>query len=309
LTHKREQSPLIKVIFASELTVSLNIIQETKMKYFYTIILVFIIALSFLKAQIPNAGFENWANDDPVDWFTYDFLGNAVTQTSESHSGSSAAKLEIIDFMGSAIPPVLFSGEIGVSTQIGSLTGYFKFAPIDVNQSISVVILLSKGSNYIGGGVWETYQASSTYSQFVVPINYATGEIPDTAYIQIAVSDSSGSETGGIGAFAIVDDLSFGGPTGVSPNQVTLNTFKLEQNYPNPFNPSTTISFSIPNEEFVSLKVFNSLGEEVAELLNEEKPAGNYSLPFDASLLSSGVYFYKISAGSFVETRKMILLR
>jgi hypothetical protein len=83
----------------------------------------------------------------------------------------------------------------------------------------------------------------------------------------------------------------------------------LEQNYPNPFNPSTTISFSIPNEEFVSLKVFNSLGEKVAELVNERKPAGNYSVSFNAIKLASGIYFYKISAGNFLQTRKMILVK
>jgi len=90
----------------------------------------------------------------------------------------------------------------------------------------------------------------------------------------------------------------------------------LFQNFPNPFNPSTTISFSIPNEEFVTLKVFNSLGEEVAELINETKAAGNYSVSFDANShsgnvrdLTSGVYFYKISAGNFNETKKMIFLK
>lgn len=85
--------------------------------------------------------------------------------------------------------------------------------------------------------------------------------------------------------------------------------FHLNQNYPNPFNPSTTISFLVPNEEFVSLKVYNSLGEEVAELVNETKPAGNYSVTFDASELTSGIYFYKISAGNFIETKKMIYLK
>jgi hypothetical protein len=92
--------------------------------------------------------------------------------------------------------------------------------------------------------------------------------------------------------------------------------YALFNNYPNPFNPSTTISFSIPNEEFVTLRVFNSLGEEVAEIINETMPAGNYSVSFDASShsgnvrnLTSGVYFYKISAGNFNETKKMILLK
>lgn len=101
-----------------------------------------------------------------------------------------------------------------------------------------------------------------------------------------------------------------------SSSENSPTEFFLRQNFPNPFNPSTKISFSIPNEEFVSLKVFNSLGEEVAELVNETKPAGNYSISFDAGgqsgevrNLSSGVYFYKITAGNFLETKKMIYLR
>ncbi|HRN27815.1 MAG TPA: T9SS type A sorting domain-containing protein [Ignavibacteriaceae bacterium] len=85
--------------------------------------------------------------------------------------------------------------------------------------------------------------------------------------------------------------------------------FELTQNYPNPFNPTTTISFSIPKEEFISLKVFNSLGEEVADLINDTKPAGNYSLEFSGSSLSSGIYFYKLQSGSYNQTKKMILLK
>jgi hypothetical protein len=83
----------------------------------------------------------------------------------------------------------------------------------------------------------------------------------------------------------------------------------LEQNYPNPFNPSTTIHFSVPSSEFVTLKVFDVLGNEVATLVNEEQPAGNYEIEFSPAGLSSGIYFYKLHAGSFVETKKMILIR
>jgi len=85
--------------------------------------------------------------------------------------------------------------------------------------------------------------------------------------------------------------------------------FMLEQNYPNPFNPSTTIHFSVPTSEFVTLKVFDVLGNEVATLVNEEQPAGNYEIEFSPAGLSSGIYFYKLHAGSFVETKKMILIR
>ena len=94
-----------------------------------------------------------------------------------------------------------------------------------------------------------------------------------------------------------------------SENDLQLDRFNLDQNYPNPFNPSTTISFSIPSSGFTSLKVYDILGNEVAALVEEEKPAGNYKVSFDASFLSSGTYFYRLSAGSFTEVKKMILIK
>ena len=87
------------------------------------------------------------------------------------------------------------------------------------------------------------------------------------------------------------------------------NTFLLSQNYPNPFNPSTTINFSIPNLLFITLKVYDMLGREVVILVNGEKPTGNYEVKFDGSNLPSGVYFYRLSAGEFSETKKLMLLK
>lgn len=85
--------------------------------------------------------------------------------------------------------------------------------------------------------------------------------------------------------------------------------FKLEQNYPNPFNPTTTISYQLPDAGFVTLKVYDILGKEVATLISEEKSAGSYSINFDASKLSSGMYLYKISSGNFSQMKKMILMK
>jgi hypothetical protein len=85
--------------------------------------------------------------------------------------------------------------------------------------------------------------------------------------------------------------------------------FNLEQNYPNPFNPSTKIGFGVQGSGFVSLKVYNVLGREVATLVNEKKVAGEYSVNWNASSMSSGVYFYRLQVGSFAETKKLILLR
>jgi len=86
-------------------------------------------------------------------------------------------------------------------------------------------------------------------------------------------------------------------------------SFSLEQNYPNPFNPSTKITYSIPYKSFVTLKVYDPLGSLVTDLVQEEKEAGKYEIDFNASDLSSGVYFYRIESGDFMQTKKMILLR
>jgi photosystem II stability/assembly factor-like uncharacterized protein len=98
-------------------------------------------------------------------------------------------------------------------------------------------------------------------------------------------------------------------PVGLEPDPIVVSSFKLEQNYPNPFNPSTTISWQLPVNAFVSLKVYDVLGNEVTTLVNEQKAAGSYQTDFDASNLSSGTYIYRLEAGNFVQTRKMILLK
>jgi hypothetical protein len=99
--------------------------------------------------------------------------------------------------------------------------------------------------------------------------------------------------------------------TGIDEELVGLRpeTFELYANYPNPFNPSTKIRYSISKTAFTSLKVYSILGEEVAALINEEKTPGVYEVNFDATNLTSGTYLYKLQAGDFVQTRKMILLR
>jgi hypothetical protein len=114
----------------------------------------------------------------------------------------------------------------------------------------------------------------------------------------------------------IIDGVIYGDTTtvGIEDEETPIATaFKLEQNYPNPFNPSTRIQYAIGSRQFVTLKVYDVLGNEIATLVNEEKQPGTYEFVFNTSsikhLPSSGVYFYQLRAGSFVETKKMVLLR
>ncbi|NWF88616.1 MAG: T9SS type A sorting domain-containing protein, partial [Ignavibacteriaceae bacterium] len=96
---------------------------------------------------------------------------------------------------------------------------------------------------------------------------------------------------------------------GVDDNIGNINTFELLQNYPNPFNPSTRIQYSIAEPGLVSVKVFDVLGRQIADLVNSQQSAGTYTVDFNAQNLSAGVYLYKIESGSFQATKKMILLK
>ena len=97
--------------------------------------------------------------------------------------------------------------------------------------------------------------------------------------------------------------------TPVEKIESITTTYSLSQNYPNPFNPVTSIQYTISSRQFVTIKVYDILGKEVATLANEEKTAGSYEVQFDGSGLTSGIYFYQLKAGNYSATKKMILLR
>ncbi|HSR17451.1 MAG TPA: YCF48-related protein, partial [Ignavibacteriaceae bacterium] len=111
-----------------------------------------------------------------------------------------------------------------------------------------------------------------------------------------------------VGDYGTILKSSFG-EVGVRDKNEIPAVFSMQQNYPNPFNPGTKIIYSIPQASFVTLKIYDILGNEVATLVNEEKSLGNYEADFNAANFSAGVYFYKLQAGNFVQTKKMILLK
>ncbi len=130
------------------------------------------------------------------------------------------------------------------------------------------------------------------------------------------------AERASVEAFAVNDTFMFAGTddhgvwrrfkpgvVGANGKQNLPQEFLLAQNYPNPFNPTTTIRYSIPQSSFVSIKVYNALGKEVAVLADEEKPAGSYDVEIDATGLPSGIYFYQLKTEGYVKTKKMLLLK
>jgi hypothetical protein len=142
--------------------------------------------------------------------------------------------------------------------------------------------------------------------------------------LDIAVNDAdaTGSREGMISLSVENNDISYydvsawtytwiGDKTtvGVEDQQLTVLSYSLSQNYPNPFNPTTLISYSLPKSGFVTLKVFDVLGREVTTLVNQNQNSGSYNITFNASNLSTGVYFYKLEAGEYLSIKKMLLIK
>lgn len=289
-------------------------------------------------AQVPNGGFETWANGSPTGWATNNAptLYTTVTQSATAHSGSSAARGEVVTFAGVVtMSPFVQSGSGGkgfpYTQKPTAVTGYYQLFPAaGSSDQLFVNVLMTKGGNMqtaVAAGA-QGFGASSSYKQFTVPLSYGTGEAPDTCYIQVSIV-GSGTGTPKVGSYFIVDDIAFStAPTGVGLDAGELpKGFALEQNYPNPFNPSTAISYQLLANSFVTLEVYDVLGQSIATLVNESQAAGRHTVRWDAAGHPTGVYYYRISvvpaarrdlvptegrngqAGSFNETKGMILLR
>ena len=142
-------------------------------------------------------------------------------------------------------------------------------------------------------------------TMFVAKSTWLVKEIQPSTYYPLNNDPSYQVATTQLPGFVRV--LESASITSVPIRQNTPREFTLEQNFPNPFNPTTDLRFSIADSRFVSLKVYDVLGQEVATLVNNTLPAGSYDITFNARFLSSGVYFYRLSAGGTVQTKKMIL--
>lgn len=127
-------------------------------------------------------------------------------------------------------------------------------------------------------------------------------------YWVLTLTDSAGGDTGNLKAWCMI--IRYDNLLGVSGNSnQTPTEYSLSQNYPNPFNPSTTIDFTLPKSEDVKLKVYDALGREVYTLISSRYERGNHKVQFDMAGFSSGIYFYKLEAGDFSATRKMMLIK
>jgi len=262
---------------------------------------------------------------------SHDFYAVAenYVETGGSGMGSIYGNLTVEFFP--AVPEIAFAEYVGISETSINLRG----APVVVGQiNINVTepgkaVVHFDGECFPNVGDRMVLAASNTADWGVddgnVGVVVFDSDINSASFSHTRVYDVS---TGSYDFYAVAENyVEMGGSgfgdiygsltvefipdiiTDVLQEQESIVNYSLSQNYPNPFNPTTIIKYQIPELNFVTMKMFDVLGSEVITLVSEQQTAGSYEIEFDAMALPSGIYFYRLQAGSFVETKKMVLMK
>jgi len=281
-----------------------------------TMVLLVVLAIPFTGlAQIPNPGFETWAGTPtllPTGWITTNIPPVAVpiTRSAPGRTGSFSAQGAVVNYANLLSWTPTLASYFPYTQRPGSLTGYYRLTSV-AHDSLFVIVWLYKQSlsTFVAFGTFTTGVSTSQWTKFTAPLEYVSGVVPDTAWIEITAGGGD-NDSVHVGTTYWIDDLAFEGTaTAVKEQEMKPTSFALRQNYPNPFNPSTNIRYDLPKAVFVRLSVYNLIGQEVAALVNEQQQAGAYELRFNALNLPSGTYFYRLQAGDYVETKKMTFVR
>ncbi len=287
-------------------------------------VVLFVVATGNTFAQIPNKGFENWGTfngfDTPTGWTGIIGRGDhdySIQKNPDNYPpGTGSFSIRIASDTGKGIFGFAKTDSLrylapgfAITGKLKSLTGYYKFLPQD-GDTLAISVVLWQSGTMAAYATFSNHATVSSWTSFNLPIpDYTTA---DSAGIFL----SSCSFVGGVPnphgkSVLYIDNLNFDfliTPVMSEVKEMPRN-FRLDQNYPNPFNPATTISFSIPSKALVLLKVFDALGREVSILKFAELSAGTYSERWNAEGLPSGVYFYRIQAGEFTQTKKLTLMQ
>ena len=228
--------------------------------------------------------------------------GTTLTMTApENYFGQERVKVSVTDSFGASASDSVLITVVPVND---APIAEFSIEQSGFEQGDNVITLTnaSNDNNDPNGLIvsyfWEF--GDGTTSTEAKPVH--TYSSADEFEVKLTVTDNEGATTTkaeNVAVSLVTSTEADGLPT----------KFALNQNYPNPFNPSTYINYDVPEASQVSIVVYNMLGQKMATLVNEVKSAGSYSLQFDASALSSGVYIYRLEAGSFVSTKKMTLVK
>lgn len=281
------------------------------MKTKITSLLVLIASVYSLRAQIPNASFENWTGNEPNQWITYNSIyPGLATQITDPHAGSKAVKLNVISAFGSNVGGTLFSGTnssqvyFPVSSAPAALHGWYKFHSSVATEEFIILGLVKAMGTATGSAAVGITANASVYTEFIANYNYSGAHAADSAYLYIVLSEPDSIRWG---TYLIIDDLSFGpaGPTGV---EELSNSNLLEPCSPNPSSGVSNVIYRVTGNSKVSLALFDVIGNKVKALLDElDQTPGRYKIPTDVSELADGIYFYRLDVNGQSYTQKLVV--
>jgi len=222
-----------------------------------------------------------------------------------------------------ATPPTPEAGFGSSSGGVLGMTNVQKYIRLDSSHGSGSIVgrWLSAGEN-VAPLLVIYFNIDSIYAEFKDDQTYVVRQV-DKLGVSLVLQGTYSAEPSGVGnIYKIVANQSSPtvltsegifeistSVTGVKTRDTKPNSFELHQNYPNPFNPTTRISFSLPHQSHIRLTVYNAIGQQVAKLIDENRQSGIHTIDFNASHLVNGVYFYRLEAGQFVSTRKMLLVK
>ncbi len=242
--------------------------------------------------------------------------GNQQMMVVATQNYQNSGDWDIISFKaidgGTSWSQFYIEGNLGSTTNLPAWPDIYCMWKDRNNYRVSYSMSTANPS-WLPDSVMYVESIASPNNQWEAPVRISTPNVFQPEFISKVGFLGNSS----VDCLVLWSDLNFSGlyatycdvTTGINDEQQLPQNYSLSNNYPNPFNPSTKIEFIIPDPGSVSLNIYDVLGREVATLINEVQPAGSYEITFDASGLSSGVYYYRITSGSFVESKKMVLLK
>jgi hypothetical protein len=262
--------------------------------------------------QILNPGFENWTSGNPDNWATSNAFPAGlvnVTQTSDCHSGLSAVRGEVINFLGSPMGPLIQSGTMAtgfpISEQYHTFGLYYKFTPVG-GDKFSVNVALYKAGSAVAQGVVALPATVGSYTYLAVPLTYTTSDVPDLAIIQLSVTGPATGQDVHIGSVMFVDDLAFSISNGTGN---TLRSDPVVKCYPNPSGDIVNISLNETVSGDIAISVFDPDGKKVKTTFCHSLQPGNNRIQISVEDLVPGLYFYYVTGQNIHDNGKFLVSR
>ena len=260
-------------------------------------------------AQIPNASFENWTGGNPDNWLTANSPYTVfVTQVNNAHEGNSALRNDVLSILNYTFTSPLILGNTGQGVAISSapeaIHGWYIFNSEGDDNFQAFALVLDNAGNLTGGGELDL-APTSVYTEFVINMVYYTGSPNgDSLIIGFAMNNDSAGVVH-TGSYYILDDLSYGLPTGVE--DVSSQTTGLEPIFPNPASAKAQIIYSIKSSGNTELNIYDATGRLIKSLVNQVQSQGRYKALADVTDLPSGTYICKLSGGEKTDVQKLMV--